>query len=377
MKRDHSSLLRAAGAEIALPPSSAMLGGLLNAFGEPIDLRGRRLQSALPPRFGEEGEKVVQRLGLEVVRRGTICRPFSTGIRAIDGLLTLGAGQRIALLADPEAGADLLAWIARQNSADVNVILLLRFAPRALRQFIQGSLGAQSMSRSIVVAVLHDEPVTHVASGAKLASRIAHGLCQEGQNVLLAVDSGSHAAGSINDDLLSGLFACAGNHGTTAVTGLHALDASRADPSDPLWPRFDALIRLRRDLAERGYAPAIDLLQSWRRGPAITSPKHQQASALLNQLLAVYDAIEERLNTAAYRTGVSFEGDLALRTRQQVLRYLQQSPDEPSDLASARAQLLALRQQIGDTATGLAGALSIKGRGPQVGGRGEVRALAG
>jgi flagellar biosynthesis/type III secretory pathway ATPase len=144
---------------------------------------------------------------------------FSTGVRAIDGLLNPGAGQRIALLADADAGATrLLASIVRHGSADANVILLTGVGPPELGNFVETRLGEEGMRRSVLVVVFRSEPSVHLAKAAELARHLAEGLCQAGRSVLLVVDSLTLVeSGGLNGNC-GHLLACAGNRGPAAVT---------------------------------------------------------------------------------------------------------------------------------------------------------------
>lgn len=327
------------------------LGRVIDADGHPIDALGVIRGLDMPP--------AVPRL------QAAAPGPFTTGVRAIDGLLTCGVGQRIAILADPEAYKSiLLAWLARHSSADVVVMALIGGSAGDTRQFIETRLGPEGLARCVVVVCTVDDPPTARGRAANLAAAVAQRYCDQGRGVLLLLDSltGLFEAQQPDQARLEALLPRAGTHASGgSVTAFCAVDLGSSAAkgiADALARLADGHIRLDASRADSGYFPPIDLLRS-ASNPCghVVDREHRDAAGAVRKLIADYEAIEERLNTCAYMPGASLEADLAVKTRQAVLKYLQQSPQKPSDMASARDGLLALQQEIERARIALAGAV--------------------
>lgn len=317
-----------------------LLGRVIDATGRPIDGLGVICDLNHP--------QEVPRL------QAAILGPFTTGVRMIDGLLTCAVGQRIAILADLEAyKLFLLAWFANHSSAEVVVIALIGASARDARHFIETKLGPEGLARCVAVVSTADDLPSTRAQAARLAAAVAQGYCDQGRGVLLLLDSLNGLFDQEPDQSrLEALLPCAGTHssGSGSVTVFYTidLDSSAAKGiANALARVSDGHIRLDSRRAECGYFPPIDLLRSNSSSCGhIVDREHRDAASLVRKLIVDYEAIEERLNTCAYMPGASREADLAVKTRQAVLKYLQQSPQKPSDLAGARQGLLALQQEI-------------------------------
>lgn len=281
---------------------------------------------------------------------------LATGIRVIDCLLPLHFGSHVALLADPGSfKSAVTGWIVRQSSADVNVLVLPDMRRREAQALIQSQLTLECLARTKVVTnEWRDDTTAVLQRGLSIARR----LCQEGRNVLvlheLSSSSPARASSGAVDALLAAQREIASARGslTSMIAAETCADGGNEFPcigSESLG--FDACIRLRHYLAERGYFPPIDVLESWSHSrEELLPPPQARAAQLVCDLLRDYAAIEGLLDTAAYRQGRNRAGDLALQTRQSVLRFLQQSPQQATALDSAHRQLLELVENIAQVA---------------------------
>ena len=356
------------------PPSvrcgDGLLGRVVNAFGDPIDGRGpvRRLTvgdvrplDAPPP---------------SPMSRSPVREPITTGIRAIDALLTCGLGQRMGLFAGPGVGkSTLMGWVSRHTSADVSVIALIGERGREVGEFVEHSLGPGGLERSVVVVCTADEPPLMKVRAAKAACCISEHFRDRGQNVLLLMDSLTRLAQaqrqiglaareppatkgfppSVFALLPAVLERAGGTRDGGSVTGFYTVLVEGDDFNEPIPDAVkgitDGHVWLDRKLAERGHFPAIDVLRSVSRVRGDVSDKPQvDAARRVQTLLADYAGVEELVNVGAYVAGADAGADVAVRTRESVLRFLRQSPEQPTNLASARKQLFDLTREA-DAAT--------------------------
>lgn len=344
-----------AAGSFALHPGEAMLGRVLDGLGRPLD--GQPLPRGKTP-------QPVMGAPPSPLSRARICEPLDLGVRAIDGLLTCGQGQRMGIFAGAGVGkSTLLGMIARSTQAEVNVIALIGERGREVREFIERDLGEEGLRRSVVVAVTGDEPPLVRIKGAHVATAIAEYFRDQGRQVLLMMDSVTRFAWAQREvGLASGepptrngytpsVFAAlprllerAGCSERGSITGLYTVLVEGDDLSDPAADAvrsiLDGHIVLSRDLANRGHYPAIDVRQSVSRLMSdLTTPEHQQAAQRLRMALADYAEVEDLLNLGAYVHGSNPRLDEAIALHDALEDYLQQANSETSTLAEAIAGL--------------------------------------
>ena len=351
------------GRSFGVDVGPGLLGRVLNGLGHPIDGRGdlgmtsRLALTAEPP---------------NPLARDTITEPLETGVRAVDGMLTLGRGQRVGIFAGSGVGkSTLLGSIARHSSADVNVIALLGERGREVRDFLDGALKADGLARSVVVVATGDEAALIQARGALVATTIAEHFRDQGKQVLLMVDSITRVANAWRQiGLASGeppttkgyppsVFAAlprllerAGNSDRGGISGIYTVLVEGDDLNDPVADAsrsiLDGHIVLDRDLADSGHFPAIDVLASKSRvRDSLISSRHREAATTVARLIAAYREKEDLISVGAYQTGTNPEVDDAIQLRGPIREFLQQPPEQPTALDQTQRQLEAIAAQAG------------------------------
>jgi FliI/YscN family ATPase len=322
----------------------SMLGRVLDAMCRPIDGKGPLLDTAprsLAPR------------PVDPMDRPPIDQPLATGVRAIDALLSVGQGQRLGVFASPGLGkSTLLATMARHTAADVTVIGMVGERGREVRDFIEHSLGAEGMSRSVVVCATSDEPALMRIRAAIVATSIAEYFRDQGKNVLLLMDSVTRlcqaqrqvglAAGEPPAtrgfppsvfSLLPAVLERCGRTSRGSITGFFAVLVEGDELTDPISDAargiLDGHIQLSHDLARRGHFPAIDVLTSVSRvADSVTTPEHQSARREVIKLMNSYTQVEDLLNIGAYPAGSNPEFDMAIACRPAIDQLLRQGRGE-------------------------------------------------
>jgi FliI/YscN family ATPase len=341
-----------------------MLGRILNGLGHPIDGKGKlEVEERVP--LSAEPPNPLEREMIET--------SFDTGVRAIDGLLTFGRGQRVGIFAGSGVGkSTLLGQIARQANADVNVIALLGERGREVRDFLENSLGPEGLAKSVLVVATGDQAALVRARGALVATAIAEYFRDLGKHVLLMVDSVTRVAMAWREIGLAvgeppttkgyppSVFASlprllerAGNGATGGITGIYTVLVDGDDFNEPVADAarsiLDGHIVLTRKLASAGHFPSIDIMESKSRvRDAVIDPDHRVAANVVSRLEASYRDKEDLILVGAYQTGSDPQVDAAVALRPRILSFLQQSPQEstPADETvrilndlSARAEL--------------------------------------
>jgi len=345
--------------------SPGLLGRVLNGLGHPIDGKGpidhaqRMPLSAEPP---------------HPLDRQIITEPFETGVRAIDGMLTFGKGQRVGIFAGSGVGkSTLLGMIARQAKADVNVIALLGERGREVRDFIENSLGAEGLARSVIVVSTGDQAALVRARGALVATSIAEYFRSQGKEVLLMVDSITRVAMAWREIGLAvgeppttkgyppSVFASlprllerAGTDENGSITGIYTVLVDGDDFNEPIADAsrsiLDGHIVLTRKLAAAGHYPSIDVLESKSRvRDHVITPDQRAAANTVARLEGAYREKEDLIMIGAYHQGSDRNVDAAVRLRPQVLDFLQQTPDENSTFNVSKRALIAIAQQVDNT----------------------------
>jgi FliI/YscN family ATPase len=342
-----------------------LLGRVLNGIGQPMDGKGliphshRISLSAEPP---------------HPLERQNITEVMETGVRAIDGMLTIGRGQRVGIFAGSGVGkSTLLGMIARRSTADVNVIALLGERGREVRDFIENSLGPEGLARSVLIVATGDQAALVRARGALVATAIAEYFRDLGKNVLLMVDSVTRVAMAWREIGLAvgeppttkgyppsvfanlpRLLERAGNGATGSITGLYTVLVDGDDFNEPVADAsrsiLDGHIVLTRKLASAGHFPAIDVLDSKSRvRDHVIDQPHRQGANDLMRLEASYREKEDLILVGAYHEGSDKQVDAALRLRPRLLDFLRQSPAESPAFSQTRQALVSLASEIDST----------------------------
>ncbi len=340
-----------------------MLGRVLNGLGHPIDGKGKLDAKERVPLTAEPPHPLERQL---------IDEPLITNVRAIDGPLTIGKGQRVGIFAGSGVGkSTLLGMIARQSTADVNVIALLGERGREVRDFIEHSLGPNGLARSVIIVATGDQAALVRARGALVATSIAEYFRDQGKDVLLMVDSVTRVAMAWREiGLATGeppttkgyppsvfanlprLLERAGNGKRGGITGIYTVLVDGDDFNEPVADAarsiLDGHIVLTRRLASAGHFPSIDVLESKSRvRDMIIDDPQRNAANMLMRMEAAYREKEDLILVGAYQKGTDPMVDAALRSRESVLAYLQQRPDETTTFEGTRQALLQLMQRAG------------------------------
>jgi flagellum-specific ATP synthase len=339
--------------------SDDLLGRVIDGLGQPID-QGSEIEN-----FQEWALYKEVRNPLE---RRPIRQPLDLGIRAINGLLTVGKGQRLSIMAGSGVGKSvLLGMMAKNTVADVNVIALIGERGREVREFIENDLGPEGLKRSVVVCVTSDQSPLIRMRGAFVATALAEYFSSKGKNVLLMMDSVTRFAMAQREIGLSvgeppstkgytpsvyaalpKLLERAGSfENEGSITGLYTTLIEADDNNDPIGDAVrsivDGHIVLSRDLAHKAHYPAIDILQSSSRVmKSCVKPEQVKWAQKIREILAVYKDAEDLINIGAYKTGSNPKIDRAIKCIDQVNDFLKQSVDDPTHYQNT----LRLMQQI-------------------------------
>ncbi len=329
---------------LRIPVSDQLLGRVIDGLGNPIDGRG--------PVEAEHSQSVYNDPPNPLIRN-RISQPLTTGIRAIDGLITLGKGQRTGIFAGSGVGKSvLLGMIARYTDADVNVIALIGERGREVREFIERDLGEEGLKRSVVVVATSDQAATVRIKGALIATSIAEYFRDKGKNVLLLMDSLTRVAMAQREiglaigeppttkgytpsvfALLPRMLERAGNSDTGSITGLYTVLVEGDDMDEPISDAarsiLDGHIVLSRKIATRGHYPAIDVLESVSRVKnEVIDAQHRLTAQKILELMAVYRDSEDLINIGAYTEGSNKKVDEAIRHHDSIEKFLRQDVAE-------------------------------------------------
>jgi type III secretion protein N (ATPase) len=339
--------VRVVARNAAIPCGEGLLGRVVDPFGEPLD--GAPASAGLVPWD-------VDRAAPPPLARRAVDEQLVTGIRAVDGCLALGKGQRVGLFAGPGQGkSTLLGTLARRAACDVAVVCLVGERGREVREFIDGALGPEGLARAVVVVAAADAPPLVRARALPAATAIAEWFRSKGRDVLLLVDSLTRVARGRRDAALAlGEPPARSGYPASALAGLAELIErtgrdergsittvytvlTEGGPADPVAEEaraaLDGHIALSERLARAGRWPAIDVAASISRVMrAIASEAHVAAAAGLRRLVAAHAENEELILVGAYRPGTSRDTDLALARRDAIAAFLCQGSAEFSSL---------------------------------------------
>jgi flagellum-specific ATP synthase len=336
----------ATGDMLQVPVSGKLLGRTLDSMGRPADGKGEISSPAFYPAVAVPPDALTRR---------RIKARIATGVRAFDGLLPLGRGQRIGIFAGSGVGkSTLLGMIARNTNADVNVIALIGERGREVREFLENDLGEEGLARSVIIVSTSDTPPLARLRGAYVATAVAEYFRDQGKDVMLLFDSVTRFARAQREiglaigeppatrgytpsvfDSLPKLLERSGTSDKGSITGVYTILVDGDDMDEPIADTvrgiLDGHVVLTRRLAERYHYPAIDILKSISRlSQAVTGPVTQKAMGILRRLIATYEESEDMINIGAYVKGSNPAIDEAISKRQAIEEFLIQAIDEQS-----------------------------------------------
>ena len=330
------------GYPLSVPVGDSILGLCLDGLARPLDGEPLETTATYP----------VEAPPPDPLERVIIADPLPLGVKAVDGLMTIGKGQRIGIFAGSGVGkSTLLGMFARNTKADINVIALIGERGREVREFIERDLGEEGMKRSVVVVASSDQPALIRKKAAKTATAIAEYFRDQGKDVLLMMDSLTRFSMAQREIGLSNgeppvtrgyppsvyaempkLLERAGNGAKGSITGLYTVLVDGDDFNEPITDTarsiLDGHIVLNRKLAHRNHYPAIDVLASISRCMSqVTDKQHKAVAGKLKNVLATYNEAEDLINIGAYKAGANPSIDFAIEKINQVNEYLMQDVD--------------------------------------------------
>lgn len=352
------------GRPIHVPVGDFLLGRLVSPLCEPLD--GRPLDASLARIITVDADPP------NPMDRPVIKHKFSTGVRAIDSLLTMGAGQRMGLFAGSGVGkSTLMGMIARNSESDVNVVALIGERGREVKEFIENSLGEEGLKRSVLVCATGDQPPLMRMKCLQTATAIAEYFRDQGKKVFMMADTVTRAAMSGREvglaigepptmkgyppSIFSWLQKVLERSGTTdtgSITALYTVLVEGDDINDPVCDTvrgiIDGHIMLSRKIAGMKHFPAIDILNSVSRlATEISDPEHKEAARKMQTLLSIYMDAKDLIDVGAYQRGQNVKIDLALEHMDAINSFLRQSVEE---LVGQDQTIAQLKRMMADVA---------------------------
>jgi ATP synthase in type III secretion protein N len=346
------------GRMIEAPVGEALLGRVIDSRGEPLDRRGPVEAGQTRPIYGGAPNPLSRTL---------IERPLTLGLRAMDGLLTCGEGQRLGIYGEPGGGkSSLLAQIVRGVEADVVVVALIGERGREVREFVERHLGSEGLRRSVLVVATSDRSAMERARAAYVATAIAEFFRDSGRRVVLMMDSVTRFARALREiGLAAGepptrrgfppsvfatlpqLMERAGPGERGSITAFYTVLVEGDGSGDPIAEEtrgiLDGHIVLSRKLADSGHYPAIDVLASRSRVmDAVTSPEHRSRANRIRELLARYAEAEFLIQVGEYKTGSDATTDEAVAKIEHLRGFLRQASDEWTSFEESEAWMTQL-----------------------------------
>jgi flagellum-specific ATP synthase len=354
------NLVVASGERLRVPVSTKLLGRVLDPLGRPSDGKGDIESPLFYPAVAEPPDPL---------KRRRITQWMTTGVRAIDGLLSVGRGQRLGIFAGSGVGkSTLLGMIARNTSAHVNVVALIGERGREVRDFIENDLGSEGLARSVIIVAPSNSPPLARLRGAYVATAVAEFFRDQGMDVMLLFDSITRfaraqreiglAAGeppatrgytpSVFDSMPKLLERC-GTSEKGTITGFYTILVDGDDMDEPISDTvrgiLDGHIILSRRIAQRYHYPAIDVLASISRlAPAVTGPVTKKAVGYIRRLMAVYADAEDLIDVGAYKSGSNPAIDEAIKKMESINKFLVQAVEEKSSIPDTAAALSSIAE---------------------------------
>ena len=351
------------GAPMKVGVGSQLIGRVLNGLGNPIDTLGEI-------RFTEYRSTSAE--AINPLRRKRISEPLPLGIKSIDGFITVGKGQRMGIFAGSGVGkSTTIGMMAKNTTADLNVIALIGERGREVKEFIEEILGPEGMKRSIVIAATSEQPSLVKIKAAFVATSIAEYFRDKGMDVLFMLDSVTRIAMAQREvglaigeppatrgytpsvfALMPKLMERAGTNEVGTITGLYTVLVEGDDFNEPISDTsrsiLDGHIVLSRDLAHKNHYPAVDVLQSLSRVMGdVTTKEHRNAAGTLRNLLAVHRKNEDLINIGAYVKGSDPVCDRAIMLMDDINKFLIQSTDDKIEYDTIVNDLIQLSLKAG------------------------------
>jgi flagellum-specific ATP synthase len=341
------NLVRTSGECLTVPVCDDLLGRVLDGLGRPMD-GGPEVESEIRYPVNANPPNAMERQMIE--------EPMPTGVRAIDGMLTLGKGQRMGIFAGSGVGkSTLLGMIARNCESDINVICLVGERGREVREFIENDLGEEGLKRSVIICATGETPALVRIKSALVATAIAEGFRDQGKSVLLMMDSVTRFAMAQREvglavgeppsskgytpsvfALLPRLMERAGMGPKGAITALYTVLVDGDDTNEPIADAtrgiLDGHIVLDRKLTSRGHYPPINILNSLSRTMPFVVPKdYLQQANQVRELMAAYNDIEDLVSIGAYKPGTKPIADKAIASIDSINGFLKQAKSDGAE----------------------------------------------
>jgi flagellum-specific ATP synthase len=354
----HGDIVIGLGGAPDFPAGESLIGRVLDATGKPVDNAGP---------VHAAGREPVHRVPTPAMDRIPIQQPLSTGVRAIDAMLTVGLGQRIGIFGGSGVGkSTLIGMMTRNTSADVVVVGMVGERGREVAEFLEDALGAEGRRRAVVIISTSDQSPLLRMRAALAATSVAENFASQGRNVLLVLDSLTRFAMAARDvglaagepptakgytpsvfNKLAKLVERAGRFRLGSITAFYTVLMEGDDQQDPVVDAVrsfvDGHLMLSRSLASEGWYPPIHVLDSVSRlMPAVVKSEHLQAAAALRRAIAIYDRASDLIRIGAYKAGADEELDRAITLQPAIRTLLTQNSGEKVLLAQAINALLTL-----------------------------------
>jgi flagellar protein export ATPase FliI len=359
----------ASGSVLTVPVGDMLLGRVLDAMGKAADDKGEVFASKHYPVIASPPDPM---------KRKPIADRIVTGVRAIDGLLAVGRGQRLGIFAGSGVGkSTLLGMIARNTNADVNVIALIGERGREVVDFIENDLGPEGLKRSVVVVATSDQSPISRIRGAYVATAVAEYFRDQGKDVMLMFDSVTRFAKAQREiglaigeppatrgytpsvfETMPKLLERSGTSEKGSITGFYTVLVDGDDMDEPISDTvrgiLDGHIILSRKLAQKYHYPAIDVLASISRlANRVSGPATKKAAGFIRRLMAVYEESEDMINVGAYQKGSNPAIDEAIAHHDKIEVFLNQEVSDPAPItATLKAMAAVSDMEIPETETG-------------------------
>ena len=346
------------GSAMKIKVGEQLIGRVLDGLGRPIDNLGEINSQKL---YSTNADAI------NPLKRRRIEEPLSLGIRSVDGFTTVGKGQRLGIFAGSGVGkSTTLGMMAKNTSADMNVIALIGERGREVREFIEKTLGTEGMKRSVVIVATSEQPSLVKIKAAHVATSIAEYFRDTGRDVLFMLDSITRISMAQREvglaigeppatrgytpsvfALMPKLLERAGSNDKGTMTGLYTVLVEGDDFNEPISDTarsiLDGHIVLSRELAHKNHYPAVDILQSISRVmPDVTSEEHREAAGKIRNLIAIYKKNEDLINIGAYVKGSDKNCDEAIRMMDKIDEFLKQKTSDKLDYETTIKELIAL-----------------------------------